>query len=497
MNLSSEQRRAVESAAPHKRVIAGAGSGKTRLLVAQVGRWIHDGIDPARMVAITYTRRAGEELRQRLWDTHGVSLGYVGTVHGMAYLAMSLCDDGRLRLTPLSAVESNGLTEHVASEVRLKSALTEKVYKTVRGERVNPASLSSIELALVHAVWSQMGRWRLVPVGTLVDRFAAAMLADTRLREWMAARACAIVWDEYQDSTEDEASLLGTINPGLSVVVGDPRQAIFGFRHASSDHLWARDVQTFDLRLNYRSTRRVIEVANRAASERLVAFREDAGDALGFPCEPDMAPWLSAEVAARWATQGSTAVLCRTNREVEFVCRQLAAEGVDALALSPKFDKYAGEMWGRLYVACRYAMDPDCPWLQGVASANGVLPDARRTGEVEDLSARELLAPWWRHQVPDDPALELSVLRFVSWYQRRDLDDFVPDVRSKVLVMTAHASKGQEFDDVVLCDVGRKLGGRNEEEERNLLYVGITRARNRLALVGHPLAVTRLVMEDQ
>ena len=53
MNLSTEQATAVESQAQHKRIIAPAGSGKTRLLVAQVGRWLADDVDPAQMAVIS------------------------------------------------------------------------------------------------------------------------------------------------------------------------------------------------------------------------------------------------------------------------------------------------------------------------------------------------------------------------------------------------------------------------------------------------------------
>ena len=58
--------------------------------------------------------------------------------------------------------------------------------------------------------------------------------------------------------------------------------------------------------------------------------------------------------------------------------------------------------------------------------------------------------------------------------------------------MTAHASKGLEFDNVVLVDVGRRLGGDDDKEERNLLYVGITRAREKLVIIGDPATVARL-----
>jgi len=198
-------------------------------------------------------------------------------------------------------------------------------------------------------------------------------------------------------------------------------------------------------------------------------------------------------VAQAMAADGLVHVLCRTNHEVALVRDELEYRGVRAVAASPKFDRYSGEPWAGLFLACRYAMDPGCEWLRSVVGMDKV--DAEDC--LETMAAGDLLKRWWPLDgLEDDPLLSLTIPRYVAWYQRRDLDDLLPgDGEAEVVVMTVHSAKGLEFDQVVLCDVGRKLGGDDDREEKNLLYVAVTRARDRLALVGDPAEVARLVGE--
>jgi superfamily I DNA/RNA helicase len=84
----------------------------------------------------------------------------------------------------------------------------------------------------------------------------------------------------------------------------------------------------------------------------------------------------------------------------------------------------------------------------------------------------------------DDPLLAMTVLDFISWYQRRDIECLMPEDKDRsVILMTAHAAKGLEFPSVLLHGVGHRLGGDPaDREETNLLYVAATRAETCLCL---------------
>ena len=495
MNLSAEQARAVNSQAPHKRIIAPAGSGKTRLLVAQVGHWLEDS-DMGTMAAITFTRRSGEELRRRITQEYGVALGYVGTVHGMAYLAMSLADDGKHRLTPLTGEECVAVVDHVAAECRLQSATCPKVYKAIQGEQVNVDTLKSTQRALLHAVKSYMAGCRMVHVGELVARFATRMDESRSLLAWVRSHARTIMWDEYQDTTVEESQVLDFAAPDRSLVVGDPMQAIFGFRLASDQYLWNRKAESHSITFNFRSCANIVAVANRARArglDELVAFRREPGHVVGVPCTAEETISHVAHVAT--STEFPVHVLCRTNREVAIIRDVLESRGIRVIAASPRFDRFSKPPWTGLFLAARHVLDPSCEWLQSAMKRANVQGTMLSDMDPRLETIGELLtrySPTDAKSISHEAVLGLSILDFVAWYQRRDLEDLLPgEGEADVILMTAHASKGLEFNNVVLADVGRRLGG-GDREEQNLLYVAITRARERLTLVGDPGTVDRL-----
>ena len=496
MLLSSEQARAVESDALHKRVIAAAGSGKTRVIVAQAGAWLEAGADPGTMAVISFTRRSGEELRRRIHQEYGVSLGYVGTVHGMAYLALALAAGGEYQLTPLAKEECNAVVDHIASECRMTSVVCPKIYKSIQGQHINGSTLTSAEDGLLRAVEDYMESNRMVHVGALVARFVGCMQASAALRDWFRARARALLWDEYQDTTEEEAQVLAMALPDRSLVVGDPRQAIFGFRDATDEHLYGRAVKTFDIRFNFRSGSSICAAANRVNRGRgdLVAFRREAGEVVAVPCDAEETISHVADAAA--TMEAPVHVLCRTNREVAMIRDALDRRGVSAVAASPHFDRFSEPPWVGLFLACRYILDPTCEWLRSAMDRAGVTGTTLWDVDPKVEKAGELLAkysPEDAQALAHEAVLDLTVVEFLAWYQRRDLEDLLPgEGEADVVVMTAHASKGLGLRNVVLCDVGRKLGGDDDKEERNLLYVATTRAREMLVLVGDPDEVTRL-----
>lgn len=506
MRLSTEQQTVIDSAAQHKRIIAVAGSGKSTVLVQQAGRWLRSGSDPMSTVAVSFTRRSGEVIRKRIFAEYGQEIGYSGTSHGLAYLTLALACDGKYRLTPLTDSEVDAVVDHVAEQTRLTTKASAKVRKRGRGEF--PTMTDSGEKALATAVVRYMEANRLVHVGQLVPRFAS-LLENPDLRTWFQLRMRTVLWDECQDMNDAEAMMLAQANPDRSFVVGDPNQGIYGFRGANPVHLWSREAETFPLSFNFRSGSNILRVANQVRAGDgvpLVAFRTEAGCAdnvytndMGY----EEKIWAAAKAIENMVAVGRAPVhvLCRTNREVVLVDRALNALQVRSQIASPAFDRFATPRWQRLFLAARYAMDSACEWLATAARKWGV-PVPAEGLDWEAMLVGDLLSSYSLHDLEDmatEPALNMTVPEFVSWYQRRDLQDQMPeDGQVDAIIMTAHASKGLEFKHVCLLDVGHHLGGerpkkpkqtqaendRENREERNLLYVAVTRAEDTLLLCG-------------
>ncbi len=513
MRLTTEQQRAVESDAPHKRIIAVAGSGKTRVLVAQVGRWLQDGVDPSTMAVITFTRRAADELRTRITSEHNVRLGFCGTVHGMAYQAMAIGLDGRHRWTPLTDEETKAVIYHIARERKMLSAVCPKVIKAVCGIEDVMAlhKMKATQVTLAREVKGYMRQHRLAHVGEMVRLFLYAIRNDPEMHQWIRRNAETILWDEFQDTDSAQASLMESISPRRSMVVGDPAQAIYGFAGASAMHLLDWNVETFRLSYSFRSATRIVDIANRQLGRAdLLAVREDEGrtdtrpNEDGFPTGDNaMVKIAEAIIALRGADHGPVTVLCRSNREIAALRDFLKARRPDwtTVVSSPGFDWYASEPWPDLFLACRAAIAPRCDWLASAMDRIGKdWTDFLHLDPTKN-NARDVLAvlsPHWSAAI-EDPALDLSILEFVSWYIRRDLESLLPTETPDVLIMTAHAAKGLEWPNVVLAGVGHSMGRtgtKNNQEERNLLYVAITRAQDQLALVGDPKTLLQLTGEQ-
>lgn len=512
MNLTQEQARAVASSAAHKRIIAVAGSGKTRVLVEQVGAWVRAGVDPTTMAVVTFTRRAAEELRQRI-NTHVLAdlgrpcrLGYCGTVHGMCYLALALACDGKYRLTPLTDEEVKAVVAYVAEQCHLTSTVCPKVVKVARDETVDLTTLTGAQQALAVQVLRYLHAARLVPVGRLVTQFNELATMHPELRAWFQLRTRTILWDEFQDTTPAQAAVLDLAAPDRSLVVGDPAQAIYGFAGADPSALRERVAESHVLSYNFRSATTIVDVANRQLGHpALRAWREDVGEVFTYGLDDPnpIGDFALRSVGAALDSMGRPAtVLCRTNREVAAVRDYLAATSPTwtVAVASPAFDRYAEEPWPALYLLCRSLIEPACEWLTAASQRAGLdrgslwdVEPARTT--VDRVVAALPLNLLFAHD-PLDEHLDLSLLDFIAWYQRRDLDDLMPTTPADVLLMTAHAAKGLEWDHVVLAGVGYSLGRtgtKNDQEEANLLYVALTRARERLGLVGEPGKIEQLL----
>ena len=474
--LTQEQAAIIESEASHKVVVAGAGTGKTFVLVEQIVRWIDDGVDPGTMMAVTYTRRAGEELRSRVLERTGETIGYVGTIH--SWCLAKLWKAG-IPVTPLESLELAMVVDMIAERSSMTSVNAKRVCKLLDGDLRRP---STEESSLATLVMQYMHEQHLVLVGALPRLWLTMArmrpVALTRAR----ASACCIMWDEYQDSDPREEAILDVLQPDLSFVVGDHRQAIYQFRGGDSSLLARREGERFPLTINRRSCAEVVNLANRVAihGAELSAWHDEPGlierdEDLFDGC---LWPLLDEDETVH--------VLCRTNREVRRVGYECADRGVSCHVVSRDLDPYAAPEWIDAYSMARYVMAPECEWTRDRVMKMQDVDVGWLNDSIygNDTMHRMMMAHPVLRNKDDARVRAMQVSEFIRWYGKRDLQDQLPDEADApaVVAMTVHASKGLEFDRVVLADVGRKLGGKKGEEERNVLYVGITRAKSVLAL---------------
>lgn len=312
--LSDEQRQAVEHTGGALMVLAGPGTGKTRVLTARIARLIGDGANPSRIVALTFTNKAAGELRERLGDLVGVSradLVQAGTFHAWSLsLLRRFADRAGLPARPRvadsaevlrvlrEAVRASALYEHArgagldAACERVRTVVEALKHRGMtpedagaRAREVEPTDAfpaGGLQLlamcADAGATYERLMRVRgLLAMEDLVHRATALLGSDELVGRIVRADCGHVLVDEFQDVDAGQIGLLREICPpsaaGLDLcVVGDDDQSIYGFRGAD-DRAFARfesiwhGAASVELTQNRRSAKAVIDAA-RATIER-------------------------------------------------------------------------------------------------------------------------------------------------------------------------------------------------------------------------------------
>jgi DNA helicase-2/ATP-dependent DNA helicase PcrA len=408
--LTVEQREAVTSSARRILVRATAGSGKTHVLTLRILRRCAAGeIEPDRVLAMTFTRKAGDQLRQRL-SRAGVRDVRAGTFHRAA---LSIVTQFRVDhdLRPLQVEpQRRRLVNILAAQLREDGVVRLEEWQIPRVELEIGWALSQ---GLTGATYSRkVQRLRRSPplpasqFADVLDRYvglcrARGLLdfdlllseATTLLRDEATTRAAfhhrnqALFVDEAQDMNPLQFDLLRQMageDPDL-FSVGDPNQSIYGFNGASPTLLselvrtWP-DTVVLDLTRNHRSTAEIVAVANTLLEEGAVGITPASGEGelpLVRAYDTDQ---QEADKVAQWlltrrqpgSTWRSMAVLARTNAQLDLIessCRmndiptqRLGAEN------SPASDLAAGES------PARWLRDevPDAVALATVHRAKGL-----------------------------------------------------------------------------------------------------------------------------
>ncbi len=529
--LDPEQREVALALRGPVRVLAGAGTGKTRAITHRVAYGVAVGVyNPRQVLAVTFTTRAAGEMRTRLrrLGAQGVQ---ARTFHSAALRQVRYFWPRVYGGEPPTLVDSK-LPMVGAAARRNRVDTQPAVLRDLAGE-IEWAKVSNVRPAEYAAVAARRGRsvsgvdeatvGRVFATYEEVKRdqgrmdmedvllCAAALLAeDERVAAEVRRQYHHFVVDEFQDVSPLQATLLDLWLGGREelCVVGDPAQTIYSFAGASPDHLRSFPARhpgttTVELVRNYRSTPQVLDVANRllagsAAGGVRLRAQSPAGPEVGYTEHPDEvaeAETVAGEVR-RLLDDGlparEVAVLFRVNAQSEAYEEALAARNV------PYVVRGAERFFQRAEVRQAVTL------LRGTARAEGggsgdLLEDTRAVlagmgWTPEAPGARGNARDRWESlqalldqatQYAAEPGATLG--GFVDDLDRRAAEQHAP-VAEGVTVGTLHAAKGLEWDAVFLTGVTEGTipivyaadSAAGVEEERRLLYVGVTRARRRL-----------------
>ncbi|BCX19681.1 MAG: DNA helicase [Geminicoccaceae bacterium] len=591
--------------APPLLILAGAGTGKTRTLAHRVAHLLVQGADPGRMLLLTFTRRAAEELIRRVerlcFEVLGAEAGsareslWAGTFHAVAARLLRRFAE-RLGLPPgftiLDRSDAADLLDLVREEeglARIDRRFPKKDTCLAIASLVLASGRSLEEVLRRQFPWCAEWQDELKALFRAYARAKAAQgvldyddlllaleraLAEPALAAEIGGLFDHVLVDEYQDTNPLQGRILARLKPdGRGVtVVGDDAQAIYGFRAATVRNIldfpkaFTTPVEILKLERNYRSTQPILEAANaviglaregfpkrlwsaRASSSkpRLVALEDDQA-------QVDHVVRSVLEAREQGLRLADQAVLFRTAHhsaalEVELVRRGIpfvkygglkfleAAHVKDVLAILKLAENPADRVAGMRVLQLLPGIGPGTArrLLEAVAEAGRGLatlaglrpPTAARLlwGELAALLIELEGATIWAGQIErvrrfydpllpdlhDDPAPRLADLdqlaavaaRFSD--RRRFLTELALDPPSAasdeagvplrdedcLTLSTIHSAKGLEWKAVYVlncvdgCIPSDMATGMVEEveEERRVLYVAMTRAKDRLELL--------------
>jgi DNA helicase-2/ATP-dependent DNA helicase PcrA len=545
-DLDEEQREAVLAPRGPVCVLAGAGTGKTRTITHRIAQLVATGhVGAGQVLAVTFTQRAAGEMRTRLRALGAATQTGVGGVQAVTFHAAAhrqlryfwprvVGDTGWQLLDTKFAVVARGATSaglklstddvrDVAGEIEWAKAslISPEQYPDAVAAASRDVPLDAARVAAVYTAYESLKARgdgvALLDFDDLLLHTAAAIENDAAVAEEFRNRYRCFVVDEYQDVTPLQQRVLSAWLGDRDdlTVVGDANQTIYSFTGASPRYLldFSRrfpDATVVRLERDYRSTPQVVSLANRviasargrvAGSKLHLVGQRDPGPEPTFRDYPDEVAEAAAVAASisRLVDAGTPpseiAVLYRINAQSEAYEEALTEAGI-AYQVRGGEGFFSRQEIRQALLALQRAANRE---TDGTVSevARALLEPLGLTAEPptgtrarERWEALAALAELVDEEVALRPSLDLPGL--VAELRTR-ADSRHPPVVQGVRLASLLAAKGLEWDAVFLVGltdgtlpISHALahGGESEavEEERRLLYVGITRARVHLAI---------------
>ena len=586
-------------------IIAGAGTGKTRTLIHRVAHLLARGVPPERVLLLTFTRRAAQEMLSRVERLVGTASGRVqgGTFHSTGHKLLrrfgqgaglpsnfSIMDQGDAEDLMQLARNTLGLgkqEKRFPKKETLHYVYSRHVNCEIPVDQIVETEMPQFAddvpgIARVFAQYTERKQQRnLLDYDDLL-LYWSLMVEQPALGAQIAGQYDHVLVDEYQDTNVLQARILTGMAKGHRniTVVGDDAQSIYSFRGANFRNILDfpkhfPGTRLVTLEQNYRSTQPILDVTNTLISRAPERFTKNLfTERVGGP-----RPWL---VTARDEQQQTRFVVDRVlelredgielndiaiifragymsaELEVELANRHIpfekwgglkfleAAHVKDVLAFLRIIDNPRDEVsWYRVLMLIPGIGDVTARAIMDAMAERGWDPDAfthyappprardahkaladllrnlrrRRTdddvaGQISDIRRLYDAILKERYDKPDPRLADLDQLRHIATgYPNRDTflatlaleppqstqdlaDGSANEDESSLVLSTAHSAKGKEWDAVILIwavdgwfPSTRAMEDEEQlEEERRLMYVALTRARNHLAVV-YPLNV--------
>ncbi len=286
LNLNEEQRAPVLDTEGAVLVLAGAGSGKTRVLTARIAHLVTDlGVAPGNILAITFTNKAANEMKERLSLLTDTNKMWVSTIHSMCVRILRTFPEKRglqSNFSIYSEQERNAVIKQAFKEcgydddAMLKSVkwhisnakmlgLSPELYAAQNRHERNIEAVTAVYVKYI----ARLQQNNALDFDDLLTEARSLLATDAEAREFFAGKFRYVHVDEFQDTNAvqfDIVKMLSSVHGNL-FVVGDDDQSIYGWRGAQIENILHFErtypkAKTYKLQRNYRSTKAILSLAN-------------------------------------------------------------------------------------------------------------------------------------------------------------------------------------------------------------------------------------------
>jgi superfamily I DNA/RNA helicase len=524
-------------------VMAGPGTGKTKVLTHRIAHLINEKrVNPQEILAITFTNKAAEEIQYRcdqlLKNNQTENNPFISTFHAFGYYFLKQYKSSFINQS-FSVIDEEEKRELISETFNCSKKQAKSYslkFKTIKQEFQSPKDIEETEIKEAFQLYEHiLEKNRLVDLEDLIYQSAKILSEQPELQEKLAKEHRWILVDEFQDINYLQYQLLqfitaGATNPNL-FIIGDPNQAIYGFR-GSSTRFISRFItdysQTTIYKLNtsYRCSNNILKASGDILQEDGLT---GLSEGVKIKIAPQRSEQSEAEYIARTieqlsgglrffsmdsqVTQGNEdkeieslsdfAILCRTKSQMKCIEKALldhtipfqsisedeffknhyirTARDIIALSENPE-NSYLYKKLGKLRTFSRQ-LDLHISHIQKIKSLKEKL-DYIQDQIKDDIQPGEGI----QQKIKDFACNYSSTLEFLKKLSLGTGNDLYEKQTEQVTVMTLHASKGLEFKCVFIagCENGiipysiYKNQETDTEEEKRLLYVGMTRAQKYL-----------------
>ncbi|MCX7521949.1 ATP-dependent helicase [Microbacterium sp. STN6] len=527
--LDEQQRVAAETLVGPVCILAGAGTGKTRAITHRIAYGVASGAyAPGRVMALTFTTRAASELRGRL---HALGAAGVAarTFHAAALSQLNFFWPQVVGGQPPAILGGKArLLGHAAERLKLKvdtatlrdlaaeiewrkvSALSIEGYAARAASRPTPKALSAEQvLALLQTYEDLKDERRQFDFEDVLLACAGMIECEPQIAMQVREQYRFFIVDEYQDVSPLQQQLLDLWLGGRRdlCVVGDASQTIYSFAGARSEYLLDferryQDASVVRLEHNYRSSPQIVETANRLMRGRAGALtlHARADEAYQGP-EPRIRSYASDIAEARGVAQSvlgeleagvppeQIAVLYRVNVQSAALESALSEAGVSyQIRGATRFFDLPEVRQAILTLRAASVSISGEPLFKSVSDVLRSLGWAQQPPETRGAVRERWDSLNAIMGLVDEARPGTTFREFTDELLRRQAAQHEPTLAA-VTLATLHSAKGLEWDAVHILGLSEGLvpisyatSFEQIDEERRLLYVGITRARRLLSL---------------